>query len=859
MHPRDANMTEPRPGQEIKEELGVSPGPARSSRAMEGERRIVTVLFCDVAGSTAMAEHLDPEEWAEIMNECFEYLTAPVNRYEGTIARLMGDAILALFGAPVAHEDDPQRAVMAGLDIIEGIGPFHERMEREHGLDFNVRVGINTGPVVVGEVGSAAAGEYTAMGDAVNLAARMEQTARPGTVQVSENTHRLIAPLFDFESLGNIEVKGVGEPVGAYRMIARKKYPGQLRGIQGLETPLIGRAGELDRLRRVINDVREGHGQIVCLVGEAGLGKSRLIEELRAEWENGAGSEPCWYDSRGISYDTTRPYGLFQQQMRQIYGIEDSDPPEVVRDKVAGTSYDFPPELRALVTRSVELLLAVREESGEPQLVGEAIKREAFEAALTIYREAASRSPQVEVFDDLHWADPASVELLLHLLQLTDEVPILFLCAFRPERKSPAWQFKQAAETDYPHRYTEIVLNPLSDDETDALVNNLLSISDLPPQLRQTILGKAEGNPFFVEEVVRTLIDSGAVARDESGMRWQAMTKVEDIAIPGSLQALLISRFDRLEEEARRTLQLASVIGRSFYYKVLKLVSDTAIALDQQLRTLQRVELIHEGARVPELEYMFRHELTRDAAYNSILHRRRREFHRNVGEAIETLFPDQLEEEAHRLAHHFDQARDNERALKYYTTAGDAAARLYANTEAITHYSRGIELARRGAISNVHLIYLYTNRGRRLELTGQYDEAIANYQEMETLGRERYDRSLELAALIPQATVHSTFTARFDPQRGEALSKRTLSLARELGDRRAEAKALWNLMLVHIYGAEDAQQAVAYGEQSLAIAREHNLREELAYTLNDIARAYPAVGRGEDAWAALDESRDLWR
>ena len=256
---------------------------------------------------------------------------------------------------------------------------------------------------------------------------------------------------------------------------------------------------------------------------------------------------------------------------------------------------------------------------------------------------------------------------------------------------------------------------------------------------------------------------------------------------------------------------------------------------------------------------MFHHELTRDAAYNSILRRRRPEFHRHVGEAIETLFPGRIEDEAHRLAYHFYEARDDERALKYATMAGDAAAHIYANTEAITHYTRAIEVARRGESPNETVIKLYASRGRAMELSGQFDEAISNDRELETLAQERNDRALKLAALIPQATVHSTYTAKFDPERGEALSKQTLALAQEIGDHRAAAKALWNLMLVQNFAGHNPRQAMAYGEQSLAIAREHNLREELAYTLHDLSRAYFAAGQIESAWAALEEAGTMWR
>ena len=690
----------------------------RPQRSMEGERRIITALFCDVAGSTAMAEQLDPEEWAEIMNEAFDYLIAPVYRYEGTVARLMGDALLAFFGAPTAHEDDAQRALLVGLDMLEAIRPFCDRVKEEYGRDFNVRIGINTGPAMVGEVGSDRATEYTVMGDAVNVAARMEQTAQPGTVQIADATHRLVAPLFDLEPLGGIEVKGKSEAVQAYRVLARKAKPGRSRGLGEISAPLIGREREIAGLREVIAEVRQGRGNIVCLIGEAGLGKSRLIEEARDEWRKETNGEAPWIESHGVSYDTTRPYGMSYQQLRQACAITEGDPPEVVQEKIASLVETLTPELRTTAARNVEMLLGARSQSGGPELQGEALKRELLDAMLALWREMASRAPLAMVYDDLHWADQASVELLLHLFQLAEEVPILLLCAFRPYRQSPGWQAKQSGETDYPHRYTEIVLDPLSNEDSDTLVNSLLVVSDLPVQLRQLILQKTEGNPFFVEEVVRTLIDSGAVIRDETGMRWQATTKVEDIAIPGNLQALLISRIDRLKQEARRTLQLASVVGRSFYYQVLKLMSDTAIALDRQLSTLQRVELIREAARVPELEYMFRHELTRDAAYNSILRRRRPELHRRVGEALETLFPDRLEEEAHRLAYHFYEAGDQERALKYSITAGDAAAHLYANTEAISHYARALELVKQVSIPNEELVHLYTRCGRVFELLG---------------------------------------------------------------------------------------------------------------------------------------------
>ena len=738
------------------------------------------------------------------------------------------------------------------------IAPYRDEVKARWGIDIEVRVGINTGLVVVGEVGSDLRVEYTALGDAINLAARMEQAAQPGTVQVSADTHRLVEPLFEFEDLGLIEVKGKSEPVRTYRALEAKAVPGNLRGIEGLHAPLIGRDKEIATLRQVAADLRQGRGGIVSVIGEAGLGKSRLVQELRAELDVQGGEEIWWLESQGVSYDTSRPYAIFSQVLRRDFGIEEYDTAEAVRQRIDQTleANDHPQEEREDVAVAIELLVShIKNSVGEAS--SETAKRKLFEALIRVWRKTTT--PSVMFFEDLHWADPASVELLMHLFQLAEHVPLLFFCVFRPDRQAASWQVKNTAETDYPHIYTELALTPLSGEESGQLFRSLIDIPGSPPQLRQMVLEKTEGNPLFVEEFTRTLMETGAITQDSSGLHWNPATNLAETPIPENLQALLTSRIDRLEEDARRTLQLSAVIGRSFYRRVLERISDPETILDREISTLQRSELIMEASRVPELEYTFRHDLTRDAAYNSILLRARKDFHLRVGETVEDLFGDRLEEQAHRLAYHFYEAGSDERALKYSMMAGESAARIHAHQEANSHYARAIELLDRVDPNNEQWTAAYVARGRSLELIGEYEEALALYEQLSEKGLSEGDQTMELASLVSQATVLAIPTRAADAGRCHELSERGLELARQLNDYQAESKVLWNLMLVSNYKDLDREKAVEYGEQSLAIAHEHGLEDQLIYTLTDIAKAYFTVDRGDDAWAALGECHELLR
>ncbi|MCH7972100.1 MAG: AAA family ATPase [Chloroflexi bacterium] len=641
--------------------------------------------------STSLAEQFDPEEWVEIMNEAFEHMTAPVLRYEGTVGKFTGDGLMAFFGAPVSHEDDPERAVRAGLEILVGIDELRESIRLDFDKDFNLRIGVNTGLVVVGDVGSSAVTEYTAMGDAVNVAARMEQTAQPGTVQISADTQRLVEGAFDLEPLGGIEIKGKSDPMDVFRVVRARLRTGRPRG---LVAPLIGRDKEFNQLVELAESIKSGSGQVVSIIGEAGLGKSRLLDELRDEWLK-TSPERTWDFAQGIPYDIGRPYSLFQNLARRTFEIELSDPPEVIHSKVDGMirASGGSEEEISLCIVAIEKIIAAKVLHDAPEYAAEAIKHDLFEIVAPAFIAQAESAPSIVVFDDLQWSDDASIELIIRLLDIVIESSVMILCAFRPDPQSPAQQLREAARSKLPERYTEIVLEPLGVDHTNELITELLHIREFPVEARNLVLQKAEGNPYFVEEVVRWFVDQGMVRQTTDGLEWDETSDITNATIPDSLQSLLMARMDRLTSEAKDTLQLASVIGRAFYHSILGKISDSTLELDRQLTVLENQELIQEQMRQPELQYIFKHELARDAAYSSILRRRRRELHLQVAEAMESIFQGDLEANAHRLGYHFSEAGDHDRAMKYFEMALDVAAGLDARSEAETHLRNAIAAA----------------------------------------------------------------------------------------------------------------------------------------------------------------------
>jgi len=751
----------------IPQELLTKIQAARAVDAMAGERRVITMLFCDVKGSTAAAEKVDPETWTDIMNGIFEYMIRPIYKYEGTVPRLMGDAILAFFGAPIAHEDDPQRAVLAGLEIQEGIKEYAEEIRLKYGIEFALRVGINTGLVVVGAIGSDLRMEYTAIGDAINLAARMEQTALPSTVQVTEDTYRLVAPFFDFEALGEVEVKGKAAPIKTYRPLGVKKSQGNLRGLEGLTSPLVGREAQLSLLNEQVEQLKIGAGAFVSVIGEAGLGKSTLIAELKKSNEE---SGIVWLRGDALSYARSVSYFPWRQIIRQSIDAHEDDSPGEVRHKLTyvcdcctlpGGDIPF-----------LEALLAVESEESLQVVTGfqgEALIQRMVEAVRGYLCGVAKEGPLVIVFDDLHWADAASLNLLFSVADLTDAQPLVFICMLRPDKTAASWDAIHKIQQKVEEQYHSLFLEPLPDEQTDVLLTNLLGVNGLSKNVRDMIVERADGNPFFIEELIRSLIETNQIVRENS--HWRAVNEDAKFSLPNTLRGVLGARIDRLPELTKHVLQNAAVIGRSFDLRVLKQLTGLNGSFDSQIQYLKEASLVEPFRE----EYMFRHVLIQEAAYDSILIKKRVELHKRIAETLEQLHSNRLEEFAPLIAYHFYSGQDP-RSLKYDLLAGEKAVRLYANAEAAVHFGRALEVAKRNGSDNLQIASIFTQLGHVLELLGHHQRALATYDEMLAHGRSEHEKVIQLNALMAKATIYSIFSQLHD----SALSEQMLIQALEI-------------------------------------------------------------------------------
>ena len=647
-----------------------------SKTALEGERKQVTVLFADMKGSTELLADRDPEEARRILDPVLERMMEAVHRYEGTVNQVMGDGIMALFGAPLAHEDHAVRACYAALRMHEAIRRYTEDVRRTHGAEVQIRVGINSGDVVVRSVGSDLRMDYTAVGQTTHLAARMEQLAPAGTTRLTAETLRLAEEFVQVRPLGPIPVKGLAAPVEVFELTGAGAVRTRLQAARARGfSRFVGRDAEMDQIRQAAAQARQGRGQLVAVVGEAGVGKSRLFYEFTHSHHvlgtNGAGWRVL--EASSVSYGKATPFLPLAELLRGYFRIDDRDDLRSVRAKVTGTLLTLDRALEDAVP-AVLWILDVPE-PGEAFLALEPPQRR--RRAIESIKRALLRESQVQplllLFEDLHWIDTETQAVLDSLAESLGSAPVLLAVNYRPEYRH-GWGSKTY--------YRQLRIDPLLPESADALLRALLGADPSTAPLPPLLIARTEGNPLFLEETVRTLVETGALVGEPGAYRLDRPAAT--IQMPATVQAILAARIDRLRPELKRLLQAAAVVGKDVPVALLTAVAEMGNdILHPALGELQTAELLYEARLFPDLEYTFKHALTHEVAYNGVLQERRRALHATILETLERLHAERLGEHAEVLAHHAVRAAIPDKAVRYLREAGAKAAARAANREAI--------------------------------------------------------------------------------------------------------------------------------------------------------------------------------
>ncbi len=689
------------------------------------ERRIVTALFADVVGSTALAERLGPEEVRLVLGEAISRCIGIVESYGGAINNLAGDSLLALFGAPVAHENDPERAVRAALEIITVASEYADDVRRGWGVEnFAMRAGVHTGEVVVGQVGAGSRIEYGVSGDTVNTAARLQSAAEPGTVLISETTQRQLDPLFDWAAPRTLQLRGKAEPVIAHAVIRlREGAPSNQPA-----SPLVGRERELTEAHEMIRGLAAGRGGILFILGEPGIGKSRLASELRQISSTESGCE--WLDGRCVSYGQSLPYWPYRDMLRNWLEVTAADPEIKLRitlrrkteELFPGRVLEVYPYLATIVGLNLEADAAARLAPLSP----ESLQYRTFEVFSELLAMMAKSRPVVVAIDDLHWADPTSLALTERLFDLIEDAPVLLTIGQRPETDHPSWQLKEKAAREYRHRFHELPLQPLAMRSEGELLTALIGKDALPQEFADRLLGYAEGNPFYLEQMVRSLIDRGTLAREDGHWRLAPSASLE---IPETLEGVILARIDRLQPEWRNMITSASVLGRTFGLQLLQAVTgDDLLTVRKTVHHLLRLDLLREEAAGQQPVYSFKHALIQDTAYRTLLAGQRSSLHRRAAEWFESFYQDRPERAYGLIAHHWRAAGDSTKAIQYLRLAGDKARDEWSLDEAISHYQVLAPLLEQTGRQEEASELLF-QLGMTLHLAMRYREANEAWQE----------------------------------------------------------------------------------------------------------------------------------
>jgi class 3 adenylate cyclase len=751
-----------------------------SRSALEGERKQVTVLFCDLASSTPIAERIGPEAMHTLLNRFFELALNEVHRYEGTINQFLGDGFMVLFGAPIAHEDHARRAVLAAWALQRTLQEAD--VGKPYGEVCQFRMGLNSGLVVVGSIGDNLRMDYSAIGDTTNLAARLQQVAEPGTMLVSESTTRLVQGAVRLEALQPVEVKGKTEPVSIYKVIGTlpRRSPIVVRGERQL-SPFVGRERELATLEALFAQVEAGQGQVVGIVAEAGGGKSRLLYEFRQRLQD---KRVTYLEGRCLSYGSSIPYHPLIDVLRHNCGISETDSPETIIEKVRLALQEVGMDPEDSVPYLLQLLGVQQGTERLAPLTPEAIRTRTFDTLKQMSLQGSQQRPLVFEIEDLHWIDHTSQAYLASFVESLPGAAILLLTTYRPGYQ-PSWLAKSYA--------TQVSLHHLTPQDSVTVVHATRAHAALPAHLEQTIIEKAEGNPFFLEELTHAVIEQGDLQREG--------------VVPDTIQGVLSARIDRLPEAHKRLLQTAAVLGREFSPRLLAAIWGGAGSLGPLLLELQRLELLFERTSAGDAMYVFKHALTQEVAYASLLTPRQ--------QALEGLYADRLDEVHDRLAYHYAHTDQAAKAVAYLTLVAAQAARQHAYAEAVTSFQE--------ALWHVDRLPVEQRDHATLDLVIRQGESLfwsGRRQELVTLFGHYQDRleRLQTPVLAGRYYYWLAMTSMFLGQRDDAAQ--SILRALEAGQDAQDAQTLG---MAHFVAAlEDLftgrlRQGVAHAERAVAL------------------------------------------
>ncbi|MBW2468526.1 MAG: AAA family ATPase [Deltaproteobacteria bacterium] len=650
-----------------------------SAKPIASERKHVTALFSDLSGYTAMSERLDPEEVKEITARIFDEVSKIIGKYEGFVEKFAGDAVMALFGATEAHEDDPVRAIKAAREIHNRVNALSPQYEERIEQPLVMHSGINTGLVVTGDI-DLEKGTHGVAGDTINIAARLSDLGMADEILVGPDTFYQSEGYFDFKELAPATVKGKSKPVRIYKVIGQKEQPIKLHRLHGLKADLIGRKAEMTLLSDAVQKLKDGSGAIVSIYGTAGTGKSRLIQEFKASLNL---EEIQWMEGNAFPHSQNIPYAPLINLLSRSLLIREGDPPEEIREKVEeglksliGKNQDLVPYVGSLFSLSYPEIEDVSPEHWKAQLQ---------KAIRTILAALAKRAPTIVCLEDLHWTDPSFLELIRLLISEFRD-PVFFVCAYRPVIS--LFTGHQLSSMSLPYR--EIRLQDLSISESQGMVESLLKTDTIPSELQRFLQDKVEGNPFYIEEVINSLIESDTLIRDNSS--WKLTREITEAEVSSTIHGVIAGRLDRLEKESKRILQEASVIGRSFFYEILSRVTDLKQQVDRSLRSLERLDLIRARALQPDLEYIFKHALTQEVVYNGLLKKERKLIHERIGLVMEQLFRDRLPEFYETLAYHFQQGKSALKAVEYLMKSAVKSLKRYSLDEAHKYFQEAYDI-----------------------------------------------------------------------------------------------------------------------------------------------------------------------